>query len=88
MHLIVLYISIHAGPSLPPEHTISSIFAYSEMECSLLCGQKSTCVGFNYRSKSKHSAVNCQLSNKTQESKEYGDDDAWIFYQDLNVSKH
>ena len=53
-----------------------------------MCLQKTTCVGFNYKTKSNGYVVNCQLSTKTHErengeSKETGE---WKFYQDLRAT--
>ena len=60
---------------------------YSKVECSLRCLKEQTCVGYNYRSKSKKYGINCQISRNTSpkgntESVEYGD---WAFYQDLET---
>jgi hypothetical protein len=69
---------------LPPEEIISSHAVHSKVECSLKCLQKSTCVGYNYKPESNEYAVNCQLSNKTQE-RESDQSEEWTFYQDLET---
>ena len=74
---------------MPPEHHISSHNVYSKLECSLRCLQEPSCLGYNYRSASNNYAVNCQLSNETQErgrggEKENGSGE-WTFYQDLET---
>ena len=73
---------------MPPDEIISNHTVHSQTECSLMCLQKSTCVGFNYRIKSNKYVVNCQLSNKTYErengeNKETGE---WMFYQDVRTT--
>ena len=73
---------VNSGGSLTSEDAISSHTVHSKIECSLKCLQKSTCVGYNYRSKSNKYAVNCQLGNKPQER---GGSGEWTFYQDLET---
>jgi hypothetical protein len=75
------------GDTLPPDDIISSHAVHFQVECSLRCLQKSTCSGYNYRTKSNKYAVNCQLSNKAPE-REAERNGEWTFYQDLEtVSK-
>ena len=84
---IIHIFSDKTGGTLPPEDIISSHAVYFQVECSLRCLQKSTCSGYNYRTKSNKYAVNCQLSNKTPE-REVERNGEWKLYQDLEtVSK-
>lgn len=78
----------NVGESLPEGDTISSCAVNSEVECSFQCLQTSTCIGYNYRPKSKNYAENCQLSSKTQDA--YLTVDAienWEFYQDSQMAR-
>ena len=84
LKIITLFLS---GSSLHPDDIISNHTAYSEIECSMKCVPKSSCVGFNYRTKSNKYVTNCQLSNITNEkrngkSKGIGE---WKFYQDVQT---
>ena len=84
LKIITLFSS---GFSLHPDDIISNHTVHFETECSMKCVPESTCVGFNYRTKSNKYVTNCQLSNKTYEkkngkSKEIGE---WKFYQDLRT---
>lgn len=65
---------------------VSNHTVYSETECSMRCALNSTCLGFNYRTKSNRYIVNCQLSNKSQkgENGKYGEAEKWTFYQDVS----
>ena len=54
----------------------------------MMCLRKSTCLGYNYRTKSNKYVVNCQLRKKTHvrekgESEETGE---WMFYQDVRTT--
>ena len=51
------------------------------------CVPKSTCVGFNYKTKSNKYVINCQLSNKTREKKNGKSEETgeWKFYQDVQT---
>ena len=76
------------GSSLHPEDILSNHTVSAKTECSLMCLERSKCVGFNYKAKSNKYVVNCQLSTKTHrskngDSKETGE---WKFYQDVRVT--
>ena len=69
------------------EDIVSSHSVYSKFECSLKCLEEQTCVGYNYRSKSKKHEINCQISHNTTLERDteivaYGE---WTFYQDLET---
>ena len=78
-----------SGSSLHSDDILSNHTVHAKTECSLMCLQKSKCVGFNYRTKSNKYAVNCQLSNKKRDNGEIENTGEWKFYQDVraNVSK-
>ena len=72
------------GDTLPEQDVISSHAAHSQVECSLICLQTTTCVGYNYRTKSSKYALNCQLSNKTRTRGQQGNAEGkWMFYEGL-----
>ena len=71
--------SFKLGPLLPPENTISSLSVHGQIECSMHCIRKPTCVGFNFRTRSSKYTMNCQLSNNTQDIESVGSGD-WVFY--------
>ena len=80
---------VTSGSPLDPDDIISNHTVHSQNECSLMCLQKSTCVGFNYRAaKSNKYLINCQLSNKTQAKKnvEREETGEWKFYQDMRTT--
>ena len=69
---------------MAPEDIISSHVVHSKVECSLWCLQKSTCVAYNYRPNSNKYAINCQLSNKTEQIESRGSGE-WTLYQNVKT---
>lgn len=82
---IFKYFSIIGG-ALKSEDIISSHIVHSEMDCSLKCLGEQTCVGYNFRPKSKKHEINCQLgSNSSLERDiEIVKNGEWVFSQDLD----
>ena len=82
------YVIFNPGPSLYPHDIISNHTANSPTECSLRCLEKSTCVGFNYKTKSNRYVINCQVGSKTKEKniKKNETKGEWTFYQDVSKS--
>ena len=78
---------ITTGDTLPEGDIISSHAVHSQVECSLICLQKSTCVGYNYRPTEPNKyVVNCQLTDKTRGRDHEGNAKGkWRFYQTLKL---
>ena len=82
-------ITFFMSGSLHPDDIISNHTVHSQNECLLMCLQKSTCVGFNYRAaKSNKYVINCQLSNKTNGKNhvQSGQTGEWKFYRDMRTT--
>ena len=74
------------GETLPEEDVIFIHAVHSQVQCSLICLQTSTCAGFNYRHKSNKYALNCQLGNKTRTRGQKGNAEGkWMFYEGLQM---
>ena len=73
-------------PLLRFSDIISTHYVYTEMDCSLLCLNEATCVGFKYKHGVSSQSVNCQLSNTTGENDMVGDDDqGWVYFVDIEA---